>query len=123
MRSVHDRCAVLQQKEVRQQLDVLGRILDLIPLSLHARSEVPIPRRPPANTSQRLQIIVEMVTGQLRSVMISISDGIHDESHAHDPCAMDQAGARRGETPGILEGIGRCSPVGLEDPEHGLHIT
>src|SRR5438128_82689 len=122
MHLVHDCSPILEQEEVREQSNVLGCVLDLVPLALHAWTEIPVARRPSTYPGERLQVGVKVLADQTGLIVISISDRIHDETHADDASAVNQTGARRRQIPGFLKRIGSRAPICLEDSKHRLHV-
>lgn len=59
LRSVHYSRPVLEKQEISEHFDVFRRILNFVPLSLNTRPKIPVSRRPPADSSKRLQIGIE----------------------------------------------------------------
>src|SRR5579864_4339665 len=122
MRLVHDCGPILEQEKVREQFNVLGCVLDLVPLALYTRTKIPVARCPSTHSRERLQVGEEVLAHQSGLIMISVSDRVHDEAHAYDAGAVNQPGTSGWQIPSLLERLGSGAPICLEDSEHRFHI-
>src|SRR5438445_3452769 len=83
---------VLNQDVIRKQLNILRRVLYLVPFTDGARSELPISCRPPAYFLQRAQVPNKLLARGQTDRPIALTNRVHNKAETHNARAVHQPG-------------------------------
>src|SRR5689334_6074509 len=82
--SVPHEPAILHKQIIREQLNVLRRVLQFVPLPLQPRTKVPEALGPAADTCQRCEVVFEILLRRHATITEPIGNRVHHEAQAYD---------------------------------------
>ena len=72
-----------------------GSVLDLVPLSLNARTEIPVSIGPTAHVAERFEVFSEFFHVGNSDSAVAVRDRIHNKPDAHDAGPVHESGSPR----------------------------